>query len=224
MMAFWYHFAILFEALFILTTVDAGTRVGRFMIQELLGAFYAPLKRTDSWAANLTATALCVSAWGFFLYQGVSDPLGGINSLWPLFGISNQMLAAIALILASTVLIKMKRERYVWVTLLPTGWLLLCTLTAGYQKLFHANPRVGFLAHASLFSDAAARGEVLAPAKTVEQMSQIIFNDRVDAALTFLFMGVVIVMLVFAVRVARKALANPLVTALEGAAEAKANV
>ncbi len=223
MMAFWYHFAILFEALFILTTVDAGTRVGRFMIQELLGAFYAPLKRTDSWVPNLTATALCVSAWGFFLYQGVSDPLGGINSLWPLFGISNQMLAAIALILASTVLIKMKRERYVWVTLLPTGWLLLCTLTAGYQKLFHANPRIGFLAHAALFSDAAARGEVLAPAKTVEQMSQIIFNDRVDAALTFLFMSVVIVMLVFAVRVARKALANPLVTALEGAGEAKTN-
>jgi carbon starvation protein len=221
MMAFWYHFAILFEALFILTTVDAGTRVGRFMIQELLGAFHAPLKRTDSWVANLTATALCVSAWGYFLYQGVSDPLGGINSLWPLFGISNQMLAAIALILASTVLIKMKRERYVWVTLLPTGWLLLCTLTAGYQKLFHENPRIGFLAHAAQFSGAAARGEVLAPAKTVEQMSQIIFNDRVDAALTFLFMSVVIVMLAFALRVARKALANPLVTAIEGAGEAR---
>ncbi len=224
MMAFWYHFAILFEALFILTTVDAGTRVGRFMIQELLGAFHAPLKRTDSWFANLLATFLCVSAWGYFLYQGVSDPLGGINTLWPLFGISNQMLAAIALILASTVLVKMKRERYAWVTLIPTAWLLICTLTASYQKLFHSNPRIGFLAHARLFSEAAARGEVVAPAKNVEQMRQIIFNDRVDAALTTLFVGVVLVMLVFAVSVARRALANPLPTAQEEPVGSKAHV
>ncbi|MDF0730023.1 carbon starvation CstA family protein, partial [Pseudomonas entomophila] len=139
-MAFWYHFAILFEALFILTAVDAGTRAGRFMLQDLLGSFVPALKRTESWGANLLATAGCVTLWGYLLYQGVIDPLGGINTLWPLFGISNQMLAGIALMLGTVVLIKMKRQRYVWVTLLPAVWLLICTTTAGLIKLFDPNP------------------------------------------------------------------------------------
>ena len=157
MMAFWYHFAILFEALFILTAVDAGTRAGRFMLQDLLGAFVPALKRTESLPANLIATGLCVAAWGYFLYQGVVDPLGGINTLWPLFGIANQMLAAIALMLGTVVLFKMKRERYAWVTIVPTVWLLICTLTAGWQKIFDAEPKVGFLAHAAQVPGRARR-------------------------------------------------------------------
>ena len=154
MMAFWYHFAILFEALFILTAVDAGTRAGRFMLQDLMGAFAPALKHTESLPANLIATSLCVAAWGYFLYQGVVDPLGGINTLWPLFGIANQMLAGIALILATCVLFKMKRARYAWVTAVPTAWLLVCTLTAGWQKIFHDDVRIGFVAHAQKFQAA----------------------------------------------------------------------
>ena len=148
MMAFWYHFAILFEALFILTAVDAGTRAGRFMLQDLLGSFVPALKRTDSFVANLLATFLCVAAWGYFLYQGVVDPLGGINTLWPLFGIANQMLAGIALVFCCVVMVKMKREKFLWVPLVPTAWLLVCTLTAGWQKLFHPDPKIGFIANA----------------------------------------------------------------------------
>ncbi|WP_075258042.1 carbon starvation CstA family protein [Herbaspirillum camelliae] len=205
MMAFWYHFAILFEALFILTAVDAGTRAGRFMLQDLLGAFIPPMKRTDSWVASLIATGLCVTGWGYFLYQGVVDPLGGINTLWPLFGISNQMLAGIALILATCVLFKMKRDRFAWVTVLPTAWLLACTLTAGWQKVFDANPRVGFLAHASKYQAALDEGKLLAPAKSIEQMRQVIFNDYVDAGLAAMFMLVVISVLVFGIRTVLKA-------------------
>lgn len=200
MMAFWYHFAILFEALFILTAVDAGTRAGRFMLQDLLGTFVPAMKRTDSWVASLTATGLCVAGWGYFLYQGVVDPLGGINTLWPLFGISNQMLAGIALILATCVLFKMKRDRFAWVTIVPTVWILICTLTAGWQKVFDANPRVGFLAHASKYQNALAEGKLLAPAKSVEQMQQVIFNDYVDAGLAAMFMLVLISVLVFGIR------------------------
>ncbi|WP_419859391.1 carbon starvation CstA family protein, partial [Escherichia coli] len=136
MMSFWYHFAILFEALFILTAVDAGTRAGRFMLQDLMGTFVPGLRRTESLVANLIATSLCVAAWGYFLYQGVVDPLGGINTLWPLFGIANQMLAAVALVLGTVVLFKMKKDRYAWVTVVPTIWLLICTLVAGFQKMF----------------------------------------------------------------------------------------
>ncbi|QJP69668.1 carbon starvation CstA family protein [Burkholderia glumae] len=199
MMAFWYHFAILFEALFILTAVDAGTRAGRFMLQDLLGTFHPALKRTESLPANLVATALCVAAWGYFLYQGVVDPLGGINTLWPLFGISNQMLAAIALMLGTVVLFKMKRERYAWVTLVPTVWLLICTLTAGWQKIFDANPKIGFLSHAAKLQAAVDGGKVLAPAKSLGQMQRIIFNDHVDAALAGLFMFVVASIAVYGV-------------------------
>jgi carbon starvation protein len=200
MMAFWYHFAILFEALFILTAVDAGTRAGRFMLQDLLGTFVPSMKRTESIFASLVATALCVGAWGYFLYQGVVDPLGGINTLWPLFGISNQMLAGIALILATCVLFKMKRDRYAWVTIVPTIWLLICTLTAGWQKVFSSDPKVGFLAHAERFSAAVDKGQVLAPAKSIEEMRRVIFNDYIDAALATLFILVVISMLIFGIK------------------------
>lgn len=200
MMAFWYHFAILFEALFILTAVDAGTRAGRFMLQDLLGTFAPALRRTESLPANLIATALCVSAWGYFLYQGVVDPLGGINTLWPLFGIANQMLAAIALTLGTVVLFKMKRDRYAWVTVVPTLWLLICTLTAGWQKLFHPDPKVSFLAHAARYKQAIADGTVLAPAKSLEQMSRIVFNDYVNAGLCVIFMAVVVSIVSFAAR------------------------
>lgn len=215
MMAFWYHYAILFEALFILTTVDAGTRVGRFMIQELAGLVYAPLKRTESWGANLLATALCVAAWGYFLYQGVVDPLGGINTLWPLFGIANQMLAAVALTLGCVALVKMKRERYVWVPGIPAAWLVLCTLTAGFQKAFGGDVRVSFVAHARAFSQAIAEGRVIAPAKSVEEMEAIIRNDYLDAALTVFFMVVVVATVLFGVRAALQAWRSPVATSLE---------
>ncbi|AXK40165.1 carbon starvation CstA family protein [Crenobacter cavernae] len=200
MKAFWYHFAILFEALFILTAVDAGTRAGRFMLQDLLGVFAPSLKRTDSWVANFAATGLCVAAWGYFLYQGVVDPLGGINTLWPLFGIANQMLAAVALTLATVVLFKLKRERYAWVTIVPTAWLLICTLYAGWLKIFSDNPKVGFLAHAAKYQAALDSGKVLAPAKSLEQMQQVVFNDRLDAGLAAFFILVVLSVLVYGVR------------------------
>ena len=200
MKAFWYHFAILFEALFILTAVDAGTRAGRFMLQDLLGAFVPAFRKTDSWTASLLATGLCVAAWGYFLYQGVVDPLGGINTLWPLFGISNQMLAAIALILGTVVLFRMKRERYAWVTAFPALGLLVCTLYAGWLKVFSDNPKVGFLAHAAKYQASLDAGKVLAPAKQLAQMHQIVFNDRVDAALAIIFMAVVVSVLGFGIR------------------------
>ncbi len=199
MMAFWYHFAILFEALFILTAVDAGTRAGRFMLQDLLGLAVPSMRDTSSWVSNIAATGLCVALWGFFLYQGVTDPLGGVNTLWPLFGISNQMLAAVALMLCTVVIFKMKRERYAWVTIIPMSWLIVCTMTAGLQKIFHTDPRIGFLSHAERFSGAIARGEVLAPAKTMEQMHQIVFNDRIDAALAGFFVLVVVSIMVFGI-------------------------
>ncbi|MBV9654347.1 MAG: carbon starvation protein A [Acetobacteraceae bacterium] len=209
LMAFWYHFAILFEALFILTTVDAGTRVARFMIQDLLGVFVPAMKQTQSWGPNLLATAIAVAAWGYFLYQGVTDPLGGVNTLWPLFGIANQMLAAIALTLCTVVLFKMKRQRYVWVTILPTVWLCICTLTAGYQKLFDGNPAIGFLSHRARFAAALADGKVLAPAKSAGDMAAIVLNDTVDAALCAVFIAVVLTMLFYGVSAVRRAVANP---------------
>ncbi|MEP7043230.1 MAG: carbon starvation CstA family protein [Dokdonella sp.] len=200
MMAFWYHYAILFEALFILTTVDAGTRVGRFMIQELVGLAVPALQKTESWTGNLVATAFCVSIWGYFLYQGAVDPLGGINTLWPLFGIANQMLAAIALILCCVVVVKQKRERYLWVPALPACWLVICTLTAGWQKLFDPSAKLGFPAAAKKFADAIAENKVTAPAKSIADMQRIVFNNYLDAALTALFMLLVVAAVVFGVR------------------------
>ncbi len=215
MMAFWYHFAILFEARFILTAVDSGTRAGRFMLQDLLGTFVPSMRKMDSIFASLVATGLCVAAWGYFLYQGVVDPLGGINTLWPLFGIANQMLAGVALTLATVVLFKMKRQRFAWVTMLPTAWLLLCTLTAGWQKVFHDNPKIGFLANASKYQAAVDKGELLAPAKSMEQMHQIITNNYVDAALAGLFILLVLSILAYAIPACRRALSTSKPTTLE---------
>ncbi|GJE45435.1 carbon starvation CstA family protein [Methylobacterium soli] len=215
MMAFWYHFAILFEALFILTAVDAGTRACRFMIQDLIGLAVPSFKKTTAWVPSILATALCVTAWGYFLYQGVTDPLGGINTLWPLFGISNQMLAAVALTLCTVVIFKMKRERYAFVTILPTLWLCICTLTAGWQKIFSADPRIGFLSHADRYGTALAEGKILAPAKTIDQMSQIVFNDRVDAVLAGLFIGLVVAIAAFGILSAIRAFRADRWTALE---------
>ncbi len=205
-MAFWYHFAILFEALFILTAVDAGTRAGRFMLQDLLGAFAPSMRRMDSIPASLLATALCVGAWGYFLYQGVVDPLGGINTLWPLFGIANQMLAGLALMLATVVLFKMKRQQFAWVTIVPTLWLLICTLTAGWQKVFHDNPKIGFMASAHKYQDALDKGVLLAPAKNFEQMRQIVLNNYIDAAMGAIFIFLVVSILLFTIPACRRAL------------------
>ncbi|MGD0434579.1 MAG: carbon starvation CstA family protein [Acetobacteraceae bacterium] len=204
----WYHFAILFEALFILTTVDAGTRVCRFMIQDLIGNVIPAFKATESWANNIVGSALACCLWGYFLYQGVIDPLGGIWTMWPLFGTANQMLAAIALILCTVVLFKMKRERLAWVTIVPTVWLVLCTVTAGLEKVFSPEPAVGFIAHAMRFGDAAAAGRILAPAKTLHEMSRIIFNDYLDAGLAGLFATIVVTMVIYGILDARKALGN----------------
>ncbi len=215
MLAYWYHFGILFEALFILTTLDAGTRVARFMLQDLIGMAIPAFRHTRSWGANVVATALTVAGWGAILYQGVIDPLGGINTLWPLFGIANQMLAAIALVLATVVLFKMKRGRFAWVTLVPTLWLLICTLTAGWQKLFDPNPAISFLAHARKFADAAAAGQLLGPAATMAQMNQIVVNDRIDATLCALFMAIVVATVVFGLTAIRKAVRSPVATAAE---------
>jgi carbon starvation protein len=206
MMAFWYHFAILFEALFILTAIDAGTRVGRFMLQDLLGTFLPFMKRTDSIVASFVATGLCVGGWGYFLYQGVIDPLGGINTLWPLFGIANQMLAGIALILCTCVLFNTKRSSFAWVTLVPATWVIVCTLTAAWQKIFAANPRVGFLAHADSYAQSLSQEILLMPAKSAGQMQQVIFNDYVNAMLTGMFMLVLIIILFYGIKTILKAL------------------
>ena len=213
--AIWYHFAILFEALFILTTVDAGTRVCRFMIQDLIGNAIPAFKQTTSWTNNLIGSALACALWGYFLYQGVIDPLGGIWTMWPLFGTSNQMLAAIALVLCTVVLFKMKRERFAWVTVVPATWLVACTVTAGLEKVFNPNPAVGFIAHAWRLSSAIAAGQVLAPAHSLGEMSRLVFNDYVDATLAAVFAAVVVAMVVYGFLDIRKALGTPKVTAVE---------
>ena len=213
MMAFWYHYAILFEALFILTTVDAGTRVARFMIQELAGLAVPALKQTESWVGNLVGSAICVAIWGYFLYAGATDPLGGINTLWPLFGIANQMLAAIALTLCLVVVVKKKLERYAWVPGLPAAWLVVCTLSAAWIKL--TDPKIGFPAAAAKYSDAMAQNKLLAPAKSLDDMQRIVTNNQVDSALTALFMLLVVATVVFGVRAIMKARAAAQPTANE---------
>jgi carbon starvation protein len=209
MLAFWYHYAILFEALFILTTVDAGTRIGRFLMQDLAGLAHPALKRTESWGANVLGSGLCVAAWGWFLVQGVTDPLGGINSLWPLFGIANQMLAAMALTFCCVALVRMRRERYLWVPLLPTVWLVVCTLSAGWLKLFSDDAKIGFLAHAKKFGDALARGETLAPAKSLQDMERIVRNDWINASMTAILMALVVALVVLGARAARRHYHSP---------------
>lgn len=206
MMAFWYHFAILFEALFILTAVDAGTRACRFMVQDLAGTLIPGLANNRSWLGNMLGTAVAVAGWGFFVYQGVVDPLGGINTLWPLFGIGNQMLASMALILGTVVLFKMKKQRYAWVTILPTAWLFITSMTAGWQKIFHEKPAIGFLAQAKKFSTAIENGTVIAPAKSVADMQTIVLSNQINAALCAFFMLVAVTMLIAAFFVVRRAL------------------
>src|SRR3989440_3139882 len=218
LMGNWDHFAILFEALFILTTVDAGTRVLRFMIQDLVGNAVPAFKATSSWTNNLIGSALSVALCGYFLFVGVIDPFGGIWTLWPLFGTSNQMLAAIALTLCTVILFKMKRARFAWITIVPTAWLVVCTLTAGVEKVWSPDAQVGFLAHARKFSDALAANQVLAPAKSAAEMSRIMFNDYVDAALAALFVAVVLTMVIYAIIAIRRAMAADTVTTHEGGA------
>jgi carbon starvation protein len=194
LLSIWYHFAIMFEALFILTVLDAGTRVGRFMIQELGGRVWKPFARTGWMPGILVSSAAIVGAWGYFLYQGVVDPLGGINSLWPLFGISNQLLAAVALVVATTILMKMGRLRWIWVTLLPTAGLVIITMTASYQKIFSTNPRIGFLSYANILAGQIAAGKI--PADKLADTQRLIFNQRMDAGVTAVLAVMILVLIV----------------------------
>jgi carbon starvation protein len=194
-MALWYHFAIMFEALFILTTLDAGTRVGRFMLQDLGRHVWEPFGRVSWYPAVVLSSAIFVAMWGHFLYQGVIDPLGGINSLWPLFGIANQLLATVALCVGTTVIIKMGKQKYAFVTLLPLAWLVIVTMSASYAKIFSPDPRLGFLSHASRFSSIIAQGQIPPGVKSAADATRIIWNDRVDAAVAAFFAISVLVIL-----------------------------
>jgi carbon starvation protein len=194
LLSIWYHFAIMFEALFILTVLDAGTRVGRFMVQDLGGRVWKPLGKTGWMPGVLVSSAIIVALWGYFLYQGVVDPLGGINSLWPLFGISNQLLAAVALVVATTILMKMGKLRWIWVTLVPMAWLVIITMTASYEKIFDANPRIGFLAYAKALAAQIATGKI--PAEKIAETHRLIFNQRLDAAVTGILACMILVLIV----------------------------
>ncbi|WP_280938085.1 carbon starvation CstA family protein [Thermobispora bispora] len=203
--AFWYHFAIMFEALFILTTVDAGTRVGRFMLQDTLGNIWKPLGQVN-WRPGVWATsAIIVLAWGYFLWAGVNDPLGGINQLFPLFGIANQLLAAVALTVATTALVKSGRLKWAWVTGVPLAWDAAVTLTASWQKVFSSDPTIGFFAQRARYAEAIERGEVLAPAKSMEDMHTVVLNSTVDGVLAALYALMVIVIIVNALVVCVRA-------------------
>ncbi|HEX2740929.1 MAG TPA: carbon starvation CstA family protein, partial [Rubrobacter sp.] len=204
--AFWYHFAIMFEALFILTTVDAGTRVGRFMIQDLVGNVYRPFARTSWLPGNLIASALIVAGWGYFLYAGVNDPLGGINQLFPLFGIANQLLAAVALTVGTTILIKMGKLRYAWVTALPLAWDAAVTLTASWQKIFSSDPRIGFFAQRAEAAQSIEAGKlndtlIALKAESIDDAHQILVNTTVDGVLSILFAVMIIIVIADASRV-----------------------
>ena len=221
-MDFWYHFAILFEALFILTAVDAGTRSARYMFQGILALMNPKWGRTDILAVNLIATGVVVAAWGYFLYQGVVDPLGGINTLWPLFGIANQMLAAIALMLCAAVLYKMKQQKHAWVVIFPTAWLIICTMTAGWQKAFSADPAVGFFAKASQLKAQFIETPFVSNAifSSVEKVEQVILNNQINGILTLFFMLVVVLLGFYSFKTAIVALKNPKPTANETPYEA----
>jgi carbon starvation protein len=195
-MAVWYHFAIMFEALFVLTVLDSATRIGRFIVQDIGRNVWAPLGRTSWYPAIVLSSAIFVLMWGHFLYQGVVDPLGGINSLWPLFGVSNQLLAAVALCVGTTIIIKMGKARYAWVTLAPLAWVATVTLSAGWIKIFAAEPRLGFLSHARWLSDRIAAGELPAGVASVGAARHMIFNDYLNAAVAGAFMVAVVVVII----------------------------
>jgi carbon starvation protein len=190
----------MFEALFILTTLDAGTRVGRFMLQDLLSHIWKPIGRVSWYPAVVSTSFVFVLMWGYFLYQGVTDPLGGINSLWPLFGISNQLLAAVALCVGTTVIIRMGKARYAWMTILPLVWLAIITLSGGWIKIFSIDPRLGFLAHARMFEELIASGAIPKGVKSLDAATRMVFNDRLDAAVAGFFMIAVVVILIESTR------------------------
>jgi len=209
-MGFWYHFGILFEALFILTALDAGTRSGRFMLQDLLGNFIPVLKKTDSLVAGIIGTAGCVGLWGYLLYQGVVDPLGGVKSLWPLFGISNQMLAAVALVLVTVILIKMKRSRYIWVTVIPAIWLLICTTWALGMKLFSSRPEMeGFFYMAREYKARLLADGAQLSARQMAEMNHIVVNNYTNAVLSILFLVVVYSIIFYGIGAAMRARRSP---------------
>jgi carbon starvation protein len=194
-MALWYHFAIMFEALFILTTLDAGTRVGRFMLQDLGKHVWAPIGRVSWYPASVGTSAIFVAMWGWFLYQGVTDPLGGVNSLLPMFGIANQLLAAVALCVGTTVIVKMGKARYAWMTLVPLAWLAAVTLSAGAIKIFSSIPRLGFLSHARSFEALIAAGTVPPGVASMDVARRMVFNDHLNAGMVVFFMASVIVII-----------------------------